>query len=273
MRNFIILFKAQMRKNFQNSISYFYQFFLRNAMAFGIVALLFFFPNYFAGQKEVTVIFCNRTLTLFHFVLSGIMFNNLFSPLFLIVSQRIDEERLYGTLEALFVSPTQFTAYFATLFLERFVMTVLINVPLFLFCFSIMRSQIVSSNYVFLFFSLCCGVVLYAGFALIVVGCSIRFEQGMIFAKLFANSFRFFGDIYVPVVLFPTGLKIVSKFIPVTPLFYNFRLALFVNTTMGQKVFHLAHLAFISVMFYVLGYIFLHFAISAAKKKGTLGRY
>jgi ABC-2 type transport system permease protein len=209
----------------------------------------------------------------FDWLLVGLSFQFYFSTALYSFSARVRNEQLLGTLEAMLVTPTPTALVVFSSAAWDFVyggIRILLYMLFATLVFGV-RLDVVSP------LSLVVGVVLTllssAGLGILSASFILYFKRGDPINFLLSGATTFLGSVFFPVELLPQWLQPFSNYLPVTWSLRVVRGALLQGKTLGDLQHELAALALLTLVLLPGGLFCSRFAISRAKREGTLIQY
>ncbi|MBI4982179.1 MAG: ABC transporter permease [Candidatus Omnitrophica bacterium] len=262
---------AFLKKTFLVESSYQFPLALNIASIF-LGLLSYFFINKLFGQKITThlelfgVDYFSYVLVstgLFGYISVGI---NSFP-------QKIADEQMEGTLEAIILTPTKTKIILAGLGIWNFIVASVdfaIYAILGLFVF---RVNLGSANLASVALVLILSILSFTGLGIISASFVVIFKRGNPLAWVIGAFEGIVGGIFFPISVLPGWLQIISMLFPVTYAVKAMELAVYRGYTIYQLKTELTILVIFSTVLLPTGIKFFGWAINYAKKQGTLASY
>ncbi len=265
-----VLFKlwAFIKRDFQSEVSYRFSFVLQIGGMF--LSLLAFF--YMTGMINPDAKGLDG-IRPFDWMLVGLCFQFYFSAALFSFSQKIRDEQLLGTLEAMLVSPTPTSL-------------VIFSSAAFGFTYGALRVMIYMGFAVLVF-----GVELYAtGLGAFALGAALTmlssvglgilsasfilvFKRGNPINFLLSGATTFLGSVFFPVEQLPEWVQPASYYLPVTWSMRIVRGSLLQGKGVRELGRELLILTLMTAVLLPVGLICSRFAIRKAKREGSLVQY
>ncbi len=209
----------------------------------------------------------------FPFVLIGVAFSNYLSTGLNAFSNRIRDEQVLGTLEAVLVTPTRFSTYLLSSSLWSFLWAsfqILVYLTLGVLFFGLDLS---AANYPAAAAFLAITVVAFSSLGILASSFILVLKRGNPVNWVFTSLSRLLGGVYYPVMILPAWLQKAAYLIPLTYALEGMRMALLQGKGISDLRSELAALLLFTVIALLLGIGAARFAIARAKRDGTLGQY
>lgn len=259
---------AFIKRDFQSEVSYRLSFVLQIAGMF--LSLLAFF--YVTGMIDPNAKGLDG-IRPFDWMLIGLCFQFYFSAALFAFAQKIRDEQMLGTLEAMLVSPTPTSL-------------VIFSSAAFGFTYGALRVMIYMAFAVLVF-----GVELYAtglgafalgaaltllssvGLGILSASFILYFKRGNPINLVLSGATTFLGSVFFPVEQLPEWVQPASAYLPVTWSMKIVRGSLLQGKDLYELRRELLILAVMTVVLLPTGLICSRFAICRAKREGSLVQY
>ncbi|MFH1278796.1 MAG: ABC transporter permease [Candidatus Eisenbacteria bacterium] len=209
----------------------------------------------------------------FSFVLIGVAVSNYLSTGLNSFSNRIRDEQVLGTLEAVLATPTRFSTYLLSSSLWSFLWAsfqIVIYLLLGLLFFGL---ELRNPNYGAALLFLALTVVAFSSLGVLAASFILVLKRGNPVNWLFTSLSRLLGGVYYPVAILPGWLQKAACVIPLTYSLEGMRMALLSGKGLGDLKRELGARALFTVFSLLLGWLAARFAIRRARRDGTLGQY
>jgi ABC-2 type transport system permease protein len=266
--NALVKLWAFVKRDFQSEVSYRLAFLLQvSGMFFSLLAFYYMTGMIDPGTEGLDGI------RPFDWMLVGMSFQFYFSAALFSFSQKIRDEQLLGTLEAMLVSPTPTSM-------------VIFSSAAFGFTYGAIRVAIYM-----LFAVLVFGVHLYAtglgafalgavltllssvGLGVLSASFILYFKRGNPINFLLSGATTLLGSVFFPVEQLPAWIRPAAEFLPVTWSLAVVRGSLLQGKGVVELGRELSVLALMTVVLLPAGLICSRFAIQRAKREGSLVQY
>jgi ABC-2 type transport system permease protein len=209
----------------------------------------------------------------FPFVLIGIAFSTFLGAGLGTTAAAISQEQIMGTLEAILITPTRASAIAVYLSLWNFIYSsfnILIYLLMGKFVFGLSFS--VSRPWLILIILLL-SILSFSSIGIISSSFILIFKRGNPVNWIISSSFELLGGIYYPIAILPEPLRIISQLLPVTHSLKALRAVLLGGCSFAQVKTEILILLGFSVVLFPLAIVAFEYALSWAKKDGSLGQY
>lgn len=209
----------------------------------------------------------------FSFVLIGVAVSNYLSTGLNTFSSKIRDEQVMGTLEAILTTPTRFSTFLLSSSIWSFLWAsfqILVYILLGVLFFNL---KLTNPNYPAAFLVLALTVISFSSLGILAASFILVLKRGDPINWLFTSLSRLLGGVYYPVAILPVWLQKASYVIPLTYSLEGMRMALLSGKGVMELKRELMALLLFSVIALVLGSFAARFAITKARRDGTLGQY
>ena len=262
---------AFLRKSFLIESSYWLSFFLNIAGIFASLLSYFFIDRLFGHriapnlEKFGVNYFSYILVSIALFGYIGVGMNSF--------PNKIGDEQMEGTLEAILVTPTRVETILTGLGIWNFVIATIdiaIYALLGTFVFGV---DLKAANFASAGAILFLAVLSFTGLGILSASFIVLFKRGNPVAWLVSALEGIVGGIFFPVSVLPAWLQLISAFFPVTYAVHAMELAVYRGHTIIQLKTDLAILAAFSIVLLPASVFLFKKAIESAKKSGTLASY
>lgn len=189
------------------------------------------------------------------------------------IAEEMHDEASIGTLEAIFMSPTNITFVFPGLTFVSMIISGLFTIITITVGILFFNFNIGNGNYPL---ALLIAVLTYfttLGIGMIVGGLTLIYKQIGSLVGLVTTFLMFLSGIYFPIEVLPSFLKTVAQYVPLTYALHSMRLALLQDASFMLVIKPIIDLAILSAISILIGYLIFDYAIEKARKDGSLGQY
>lgn len=261
-----------MKKDFLTSISYLLSFFLTFFDFLPLIVILYFIIQIF-GQKAFIFHFDGYNITYFLFIVSGFMITIYLFPVLDLFYNLMEEERRMGTLEAIFMTPTNLTTIIISKYIWSLIFTFAITLPILVLGFYILKIKFTGSMILAITIILVLLLISFGAIAMMLASFIIIFEKSNSIMKIVKNIFRIFGEVYFPITILPKSLQLFSYCLPLSYGLRSFRKILFMGYTFMDIIPDATILFIFSIILWPLSFFTIRYSLRRAKEKGSLLRY
>lgn len=263
--------RAFIKKEFFIEISYKFAFLL-NIFAIFAWVLTFYFIDRLFGDRVVPYL-QPYGVNYFSYVLLGIAFFTYVGTGVGSFSNRIRQEQMMGTLEAVLVTPTKTSTMLISMGLWNFLwasFSVLIYLLLgaFLFQVDLTNTNLLSASVVLLL-----TVLSFSSLGLLAASFIIVLKRGNPVTWAINTSFELLGGVYFPITVLPGWLRTISYLLPVTYAIRAMQLAVYKGYSLRALAPDIMALIIFSVILLPLGILAFKHALKRAKIDGSLVHY
>ena len=188
------------------------------------------------------------------------------------LAEKIREEELQGTLEAVLATPTRITTILTAFSLWNF-----ITASLELFFYIILGLVLVKTgvqpNYLSIIVILFLSIVAFSSLGMLSASFIMVFKRGDPLSLAVYGFSSLLGGVYFPVTVLPLPLRAVSSFLPITYAIRSMELAIFRGCSIFQLSGDIIPLLFFSLFLLPVSLISFSLAIRKAKTEGSLSFY
>lgn len=262
---------AFLRKDLQVATSYRLAFFLQ-VFGIGFTLTLFFFLSRLI-DTTMNPYLGKYGGDYFSFVLIGVAVSNYLSTGLNAFSNKIRDEQVLGTLEAVLATPTRFSTYLLSSALWSFLWAsfqIVVYLVLGLLFFGL---ELENPNYGAALLFLGLTVIAFSSLGIFAASFILVLKRGNPVNWIFTSLSRLLGGVYYPVAILPAWLQKAAYSIPLTYSLEGMRMALLSGEGIANLKKELAALLIFTVFSLVLGGAAARFAIRRARRDGTLGQY
>ena len=257
--------------------SFFVQWSYRLAIFLGVLGFLgtlltFYFIDRLFGFQIVSHL-APYGVNYFSYALVGIAFSGFIGTSLGKVVGQLNHEQAMGTLEALLVSPTRIETLISAMITWDLVyafveFAVYIVVGIFLFHIDFSNINILSVLVITLL-----SIISFNSLSIISAGFIIVFKKGDPVSWLVNIGFELLGGVYFPVTVLPEWLQFISHLFPITYAIRSVELAIYQGATIRDLSSDIFALIVFSFLLLPVGLLILKYALSQAKRDGSLIQY
>jgi len=262
---------ACLRRDFLAESSYRLSFALGALATLANLAVFYFIGRLFGGRlaPELEVFGTDY----FGYAFAGLAFFGYIGTGAGSYAERLRQEQMQGTLEAVLSTPLSELALLAALsawnfLFASFELVVYAAAGLFVFGLSFPSANWPAVALVFALSVLC-----FAALGVISSCFVVVFKRGNPVAWVLNNFEGLLGGVYAPVAVFPGWLQAVSACLPVTYAVRAFQLALHKGAGLGEIKGDLLALAAFTIVLVPISVKLFSLSVSRARRAGTLGEY
>ncbi len=209
----------------------------------------------------------------FSFVLIGIAFSTYQNVGMNAFSQAIRQEQFLNTLEPLFMTPVRLPVFLLGSALWDFLnatLEVVFYLALGLFLFGLKAP---SANLPVALAVLTLTLFSFMGLGIFAAAFIMRFKRGNPVTWLMATSSELLGGVYFPPEVLPHGLKVLSKFVPMTYALAGLRKSLLMGAGWGGVMPELLALVVFTAVSWPVGVASFAWSMRRAQEDGSMGHY
>ena len=209
----------------------------------------------------------------FSYVLLSMAFFNYIGTGLGSFSSRISFEQTQGTLESLLLTPTDSSVILASIGLWNLIFAtidMLIYIALGIFLFHIQFSDI---NIVSVSVVLILTIVTFSSLGILSASFIIVFKKGNPLGWVFNTLTGLLGGVYFPISVMPVLLQAVAQCFPVTYAIRAMQLAVYRGYSLGQLKTECLVLLLFSVLLVPLSLSAFNYALTKARRNGSLLQY
>jgi len=236
-----------------------------SAMSFYFISKLFYQgrvnPDFFSGNY-------------FSFVLIGLAFMGFISTSLNGFSSSLRQAQASGVIEQILVSPISVFEYLfsSSIFVFSFsAFRFLVYLVFGLFLGVGFHFNLLGLSWAFVLFLLSVGV--FSSFGIISASFIMIFKRGDPVNFFMGNLMGLFGEVYYPVSVLPSFLRIISFFVPLMYALRGIRACLFSSAGFHEIAPYLKILLLFFVILFPISIFFYKWALVKAKKEGTISLY
>jgi len=262
---------AFIKKEFLIKVSYRFAFLLQ---IFSIVSrlLIFYFIDRLFGSNIVSQL-KPYGVNYFPYVFLGLAFFTYVGTGLGSFANRIRNEQLMGTLEALLATPTKISTMVISIGLWSFIwasISVLVYLicGAFLFGVDLTRTNLLSALVILLL-----TITSFSGLGLSAASFIMILKRGEPFTWLVNTLFGLFGGVYFPISILPGWIRIISYLLPVTYAVKTMQLAVYRGYPLSALTGEITALLIFSAISLPSGLLLFKGAVKWAKRAGNLAHY
>ena len=262
---------ALLKKDFLVETSYRFAFFFN---IFGVLTslLTYFFIDRLFGSRMVPHLE-EFGVTYFPYVLLSTAFFGYIGVGLGSFAERIRNEQMQGTLEALLLTPTRISTILFSLALWNLVLATIdlvVYVLLAVFVFKIDFSgvNIVSTAVIFIL-TICS----FSGLGILSACFIMILKRGNPLSWIVAGVEGLICGAYFPVTVLPAWVQMIAQFFPITYAIRAVQLAVYKGYTIAQLSTEVAALAVFSAILLPASFATFTWSLRKARRDGTLGQY
>ena len=262
---------AFVRKDFTATASYKLNFLMQFFGIFLNAAMFFFVSRLFGTAMNPYLEPYGGDY--FAFVLIGIAFADYLGLALGGMANTIRSGQMAGTLEALLATPTRIPTIILSSSLYSFLWTslrVLVYLLLGTFFFGLRLQQ---ANYWGALLVLLLTIVAFSSFGIISASFIMVLKRGDPLTWIFTTLSWLAGGLYYPVSVLPQWLQKVAAFLPITYALEGMRLALLQGYGLRRLLPNITVLALFGAVMLPLGLLGFNWAVTKAKRDGSLTQY
>lgn len=265
---------AFLKKDFLLEISYRFSFFLQFGGIFFSVVMFYFVAELIGEAPSVQQSLSRYGGDYFSFVLIGIAFSNFLAVGLGSFSTSIRGEQMMGTLEAMLVTPTRLSTIILSSSQWSFAFTSL-RVGMYLLLGAVFFGVDFSNAKVLpALAALVLTVIAFSSLGIISASFIMIFKRGDPIAWIISTSSTLLGGVYYPISILPEWLQGFSYLFPITYALDAIRLSLLQGEGFSSDVGRdLLALVVFSVITLPISLVVFRYAVSRAKKDGSLAYY
>ena len=264
-------FWAFLLRDFRQTISYRFAFFLDIASVFFNAATFFFVAKLFDTASSPFLQSYGGQY--FPFVLIGIAFSTYQSIGLNSFSQNLRQEQYIGTLESILVSPIRVSTFLTGSALWDFLYATFEVVFYFVLSFIFFGLVLPNANVLSALISALLTLTTFMGLGILAAAFILRFKRGNPVTWLIATSSELLGGVYFPIEILPPWMQSISEWVPMTHALQALRLSLLSNAGLGEIGIHLTYLVGFTIVIWPMGIVAFSLALQRSQKDGSLGHY
>ncbi|MFQ6082432.1 MAG: ABC transporter permease [Candidatus Aminicenantia bacterium] len=262
---------AFIKRDFLTEISY-KSAFLMNIIGIFFSVLTFFFIAKLFGKAAAPYL-QEYGGNYFPFVLIGIAFSTFLGVGLGTSAAAIRQEQMWGTLEAMLITPTRASAITLYLSLWNFIFSsfnILIYLLIGRFVFGLKFSV---SQPLLILLILFLSILSFSSLGIISSSFVMIFKRGDPVNWIVSSSFELLGGIYYPITILPEPLKIISHLLPITYSLKALRGVLLADYSFTRVKTEILALCAFAIILFPLAILFFEYALKWAKRDGSLCQY
>lgn len=262
---------AFLKKEFLVEISYRFAFLMQT---FGIVTRLFifYFIDRLFGSNIVTQL-KPYGISYFPYVFLGLAFFSYIGTGTGNLANRIRNEQLTGTLEAILAGPTNIFTVVAAMWLWSFIWASF-SVAIYLLCGVLLFGvNLTCANFFSVLVIMLLTATSFSGLGLLAASFILIFKKGEPVTWVANTLLGILGGVYFPVSTLPVWTQSISRLLPVTYAVKAMQLAVYKGLPVGSLILEICALLIFTVILLPLGILSIEGAVRRAKKQGSLGHY
>ena len=263
---------AFLKKDFLMEVSYRFSFVLQFASIFFSVVMFYFVGKLLGEAPSVQSSIGEYGGNYFSFVLIGIAFSNFLSVGLGSFSDNIRSEQVIGTLEAMLVTPTRLFNIVLSSSQWNFAFTSL-RVGVYLIFGVFFGVSFSGAAILPALLALALTVIAFSSLGIISASFIMVFKRGDPIAFALSTSSTLLGGVYYPITVLPGWLQTLSYFFPITYSLRAIRLSLLQGAGFSVVGGDLIALAVFSLITLPISLVCFRFAVSRAKRDGSLAYY
>jgi ABC-2 type transport system permease protein len=209
----------------------------------------------------------------FSFVLIGIAFSTYQGVGLNAFSQAIRQEQFLNTLEPLFMTPVRLPVFLMGSALWDFLNATLEVILYLSLGFLLYGLKARGANLPVALAVLALTLMAFMGLGIFAAAFIMRFKRGNPVTWLINACSDLLGGVYFPTDVLPPGLKVLSKFVPMTYALSGLRKSLLVGGGWREVAPDLAALALFCVVAWPIGVAGFAWSMKKAQEDGSLGHY
>lgn len=259
------------KRDFLIESSYKLQFILTWLNIFGSIAIFYFIAKLFG--KEVSSHLGEYGGQYFPFAFIGIAFSGYLAIALTSFSRNIRTEQMMGTLEAIFLSPTNAAILIIAMSVWNFIFASISILIYFLFGVFFFGINLSNANFFGAMIPFILSIISFSSIGIISASFVMIFKRGDPIAwgiTLFSN---FLGGAYFPITVLPNNLQFVSRLLPITYSLRSIRLALLQGYNYKMLISDISILLLFCFILLPISLLIFQYAVKKAKKDGTLVCY
>lgn len=188
-------------------------------------------------------------------------------------SSRIRLEQMQGTLEAILLTPTKISTILFSMALWNLLfatldMAIYISLGIFLFKISFANVNVLSTI-VILFLT----IISFSGLGILSASFIMVFKRGNPVGWIINSLEGLIGGVYFPITVMPAWLQFLAKFFPITYAIRAIELAVYQGHTLNQLSKEIGFLLLFSLLLLPLSFASFKFALTKARRHGSLVQY
>ena len=187
--------------------------------------------------------------------------------------EKIGDEQIEGTLEAILLTPTKTKIILAGLGIWNFIVASIDFAIYAIIGLFIFRIDFSSTNLLSVILVLVLSILSFTGLGIISASFVIIFKRGNPLAWVIGAFEGIVGGIFFPITVLPNWLQMISLFFPITYAVRAMEFAVYRGYTIYQLKTELIILLTFSLVLLPTGMKLFNWAINYAKKQGTLASY
>ncbi|MFZ5801048.1 MAG: ABC transporter permease [Candidatus Omnitrophota bacterium] len=262
---------AFLKKEFFVEISYRFAFFLQ-IFTIATRLFIFYFIDRLFGNHIVTQL-KPYGVSYFPYVFLGLAFFSYIGTGAGSLANRIRNEQLTGTLEAILVTPTNIFTVVAAMGLWSFIWGAF-SVVIYSLCGVLLFGvNLTYANVFSVLVILLLTAAAFGGLSLLAASFILIFKKGEPVTWVANTLMGIFGGVYFPIAILPDWMQFFSPLVPVTYAVRAIQLAVYKGLPVASLAGEICALLIFSVILLPLGILSIEGAARLAKKKGSLGHY
>lgn len=262
---------AVIRKEFLSAISYRFDF------AFKLLSIWLGILIYYFLAKLINPALSHELQpyggNYFPFVIIGTAMSGYLDVGLESFSSSIREAQLMGTLEAVLVTRTRFTAVLIYQALWNFLFASLHVVAYVGFAFVFFRAKLENPDWIAAIVILFLTVIAFSALGILSGSFILVMKKGTPVNWIIYNFSRFLGGVYYPITILPAWCQTVAALLPITYSLEGIRMAIIRGSSLGDLRAQVIALALFDILLFPLSIVCFNAAFEKARRGGTLSHY
>jgi len=262
---------AFIKRDFLIEASYRLNFLLRFLGNFLFILIFYFIARLFGNSPIPYLELYGGDY--FSFVLIGIAFSDYLGLGLTNFSQKLRQEQLMGTLEAILATPTKIPLIIFSSSGWEFIHTSIEIFSYLLLGIFLFGVRIAHPNLLSILIILILSLISFSSLGIISASFIMVFKRGDPLNWLLISIFHLFGGVYFPITILPGWLQKVSYCLPLTYSLHGLRLALLKGSSLWELMPDILALSLFSLIMLPVSLFAFGYAVRMAKIKGSLTHY
>jgi len=209
----------------------------------------------------------------FSYVLLGLTLSNYIGTSLSGIMGQITSEQSMGTLESLFVTPTKIWHLLLSMSLWGFIYSTVEGIFYIFFGIIFFGVDLTNINLLSCFIIFFLTIISFSSLGLLSSAFILLFKRGDPISWITGTLMGLLGGVYFPVSVFPSWLKDISLFLPVTHSIQAIQQAVYKGDSPTMLLPQIGILVIFSLFLVPAGFMSFNYALKKAKKDGSLIQY
>lgn len=273
MKNLFFKMRVLLKKEFQEELSYKFNFFLHIGSVLMFTTVFFFVAKAFGGAAAAAGPLHRYNGDYFSFVLIGLAMSGYMSSGLGEFSSAIRNEQMLGTLEVCLTTPTPLWVMLSAKLTWSFIYDSFHLGVYFVFGIFLLHAHYSGANLAVLPLIIALSLVAFNAIGMLSAGFILIFKRGDPLNAFIGFLSMLLGGVYYPVEVMPRALQTASAFLPITYTLRLMRDSLMRGDPFSALMPDFVKLFILCAALLPVSMWFFSYALRRAKKEGSLTHY